>query len=302
MDGIDAAASADRSRRKPPQPTTIEVAPAASAATTDLHDAEGRRDDGILAAPIETAALDPTAASRLDDGAIPSSHRRRRPRRTGYAEGAAHPRRSARRRGSARRNPHPMRSSAARYSFPAAGDGGRADGALIDDGRSRRGAELVPGAATRSCGAPLDIKEVDNEEQGLDGRDRPGRRARRSPGRRDDERRRPPTRMPGTPSSRPVITWPAPRGKVNNSPRSQDASNCSPVDARPRRSGRSRWRLEQLPRPDDEVLDDHFVRRGPRWGSTKGLVGSAMTGMLRFGRCRGRGCTPRRRHGPGPQR
>ena len=39
-------------------------------------------------------------------------------------------------------------------------------------------------------------------------------------------RRRPPTRMPATPSSQPLITCPAPSPKLKVSPRSQLASNC----------------------------------------------------------------------------
>src|SRR5215212_9543742 len=43
--------------------------------------------------------------------------------------------------------------------------------------------------------------------------------------------RRPPSFIPDTPWSQPGMTWPAPSGNVNGSvPRSQEASNCSPVD------------------------------------------------------------------------
>src|SRR5687768_16710436 len=43
--------------------------------------------------------------------------------------------------------------------------------------------------------------------------------------------RRPPTFMPGMPSSQPVMTWPWPSGNWNGwAPRDQDESNSSPVD------------------------------------------------------------------------
>lgn len=42
--------------------------------------------------------------------------------------------------------------------------------------------------------------------------------------------RRPPTFMPLTPISQPLMTWPPPSPNANGSPRFQDASNSAPVD------------------------------------------------------------------------
>ena len=43
--------------------------------------------------------------------------------------------------------------------------------------------------------------------------------------------RRPPSFIPAMPWSQPGMTWPPPSGNVNGSlPRSQEASNCAPVD------------------------------------------------------------------------
>src|SRR5438105_1957149 len=87
---------------------------------------------------------------------------------------------------------------------------------------------------------------------------------------------RPPTRIPATPWSHPLITWPPPSWNGNGRPRSQDASNSLPVD----HDTPTYWTTAVLPTtasapvPTRRSFTTRVVGGGP-WGMvTTGLVES----------------------------
>src|SRR5881628_4046497 len=89
---------------------------------------------------------------------------------------------------------------------------------------------------------------------------------------------RPPTRMPTSPSSHPLMTLPCPSVNWSGWPRSQEASNCLPVDHATPTYCTLSWSPDAAgaPEPATRSLITSFVGGSPFGTCTTGFVGLAV--------------------------